>query len=186
MATNKYTAAHNANTHLYTKGGEYSLDGKDYVGEYHLQDVTAQTGPVPSSQSKTLHRVYKNSDHYVYDKVFSFNVPVLNYIDPIPYRYQPNEQVYALGSDIRFFVEKKDDDNSYAIEIDSLQYDKINLIGGIDGGLYNHTAVEWRLTGRRDDIIKFNQYQIQKASSVIPTIEYAIKNYLEFARITLV
>jgi hypothetical protein len=185
MAINKYTAAYNVNNYLYTKGREYTLNGKSYIGEYHLDGDVPMTGPVPAPESKQLRRMYNNLDHYIYDGVFLFSVPVLNYVDPVPFIYKPLSQAYITGFDARFFVEKKDDEG-YAIEIDSMQYDKIGSLGGIDGGLYQHTIVEWKLTGRRDDIIKYNEYQIKKASKIVPTVQYAIRNYLEFAQITLV
>jgi hypothetical protein len=186
MKINKYSAASNTGIYLYTKGGEYSLDGLDYIGEYHMEGSTAKTGPVMNSNSRVLHRAYRNRDHYTYDKNFEFKVRVLDYVEPVPYLYRPAEQAYTAGMDARFFVEKYDDNTSYAIEINSQQYEKIGKKGGIDGGLYRYATIQWQLTGRREDIISHNELEVYKASSILPTIEYSIKNYLDFARITLV
>lgn len=183
---NKYSLANNTGTYLYTKGGEYSLDGKNYIGEYHMEGTIAKTGPVASASSQVLQRFYTISEHYTYDKNFNFKVPVLGFVEPAPYLYRPANQSYSAGVDTRFFVEKSDDDASYAIEVDSQQYKTINKRGGIDGGLYRHATIQWQLVGRRSDIIEHNQLEIQKVVGILPSIEYAIRNYLEFARITLV
>ena len=87
---------------------------------------------------------------------------------------------------MRFFVEKVEDDFSYAVEIDNDQFNLINKPGGIDGGVYLSAAVRWKLTGRRQDIIDHNEMELYKASSKVPSVNYAVKNFLEFARITLV
>ena len=42
-----YSPRSKVQTHKYTKGGEFTLDGKDYIGEYHLKDGLAWTGPEP-------------------------------------------------------------------------------------------------------------------------------------------
>jgi len=173
------------NNFLYTKGGEFSLDGVDYIGEYHMVDEMAKTYPTSNPNSQLLRRVYKNKDHYIYDKLHDFDIAVLQFIDPKPYVYKPDEQDYSIGSDTRYFVEKVDDDNSFAIEVDQEQYSNIGRAGGIDGGLYLAASVSWKLTGRKEDIITHNENQIYKASKSVPSVNYAIKNFLEFSRITL-
>ena len=71
-------------------------------------------------------------------------------------------------------------------KIDLTQFKQINTKGGIDGGLYSNTTVIWKLTGAKSDIIAHNELEIYKASKIVPSVGYAIKNYLEYARITLV
>ena len=184
--TSEFSPASKNDNYLYTKGGELSLDGNEYIGEYHIDSTTPKTGPVPSKDSKVLRRLYPNKDQYTYDKVFQFNVPITKFVNPKPYLYTPTEQIYEDGFDTRYFVEKVNDDGSYAIEISKAQYDLIGKPKGIDDGIYGSAAIEWKLTGRREDIIKHNQTQLQKAIKTVPTIDYAVRNYLEFARITLV
>jgi hypothetical protein len=190
MAQNRiiseFSPGRNDNLYKYTKGGEFSLDGVEYIGEYHFISNVPKTGPVPTNDSKVLQRLYKNSDHYTYDKLFSFNVPILNYVEPIPYLYTPSEQNYQAGFDTRYFVEKIEDELSFAIEIDYDQFNLINRPGGIDGAIYTSAEIRWQLTGRRADIISNNETELFKASAVVPSINYAVRNFLEFARITLV
>lgn len=183
MGVSKFSLRKNNNVYLYTKGREFSLDGNNYIGEYHFEGGTAKTGPVKSDDSKVLRRYYNVQDHYLYDKSFKFNVKVLSYLDPVPYLYKPREQVYISGYDSRYFVEKVDDENSYAIEIDQVQYQGLGKPGGIDGGLYLGAIVNWRFTGIREEVIKHNQREIDKASIKLPSVAYAVRSLLEFTRV---
>lgn len=182
----RFSPRKNNNTYLYTKGGELSLDGKNYIGEYHLDGTIAKTGPIQTDDSKVLHRNYPNPDHYTYEKLFKFRVPVMDFVDPVPYLYTPTQQAYSVGFDSRFFVEKIDDDGSYAIEINQIQFTNLGKKYGIDNGLYASGEVNWQLTGRRDEIISHNEKELSKLTPKLPTILYTVKNYLEYARITLV
>ena len=190
MAKNRVTSAFspaaNDDIYLYTKGGEYSLDGVEYVGEYHKVMGVAKTGPKPGPGTQVLQRLYTNRDHYIYDKIHNFDVAVMDFVEPKPHLFNPTDVSYESGFEMRFFVEKVEDDFSYAVEIDNDQFNLINKPGGIDGGVYLSAAVRWKLTGRRQDIIDHNEMELYKASSKVPSVNYAVKNFLEFARITLV
>ncbi len=181
-----YSPRKQENIYLYTKGKEYSLNGKEYIGEYHLDNQIPKTGPKPTSNSQKLQRHYVNEDHYTYEKVKKFNVLVAKFVDPIPHRYNPNQAAYDSGFDRRYFVEKINDTESYIIEIDQQQYNDIGKPNGIDPGLFNFVAVDWKLTGRQQDILNYNEASLAAAISIIPNIQYGVRNYLEYARITLV
>lgn len=182
----EFSPGRNDNLYKYTKGGEFSLDGVEYIGEYHYISNVPKTGPIPSNDSKMLQRLYRNPDHYTYDKLHNYNPAVLNFVEPIPYLYTPSEQNYQAGFDTRYFVEKIEDELSFALEIDYDQYNLLGRPGGIDNAIYTSAEIRWQLTGRRDDIIKNNEMELFKASKAVPSINYAVKNFLEFARITLV
>lgn len=186
MASSRFSIRKKNNVYLYTKGNEFSLDGIEYIGEYHYDGIVPKTGPIPLENSKILRRLYLNNNHYVYDSFFKFQIPVLDFVSPKPHLYKPKEQSYVSGYESRYFVEKIDDETSYAIEIDQVQYQNINKPRGIDGGLYLSAIVNWKLTGRQSDIIEHNKLEIYKATKKVPSVAYSIKNYLEFARITLI
>ena len=181
-----YTPGNTDATHLYTKGGEFSLNGTNYIGEYHTNNGMPYTGPTKSSGAVPLQRFYSNPDHFQYEKLFNFHVDVAQFVDPVPYLYSPKPTAYKAGFDMRYFVEKINDDQSYPIEVDKNQYSQINAPNGIDGGIYGSAAVSWKLTGFREDIINYNQNSLIKASQTIPGALYAVRNFLEFAQITLV
>ena len=183
--TSEFSPRANNDNFLYTKGGEFSLNGVEYIGEYHMIDGMAKTFPLANPDSQILRRIYRNADHYIYDRLHDFDTPVLQFIDPKPYVYRPSEQDYPIGFDNRYFVEKVDDDNSFAIEVDQDQYNNIGTVRNIDAGLYLAASIRWKLTGRREDIISHNEAEIYKASKFCPSVGYAIKNFLEFTRITL-
>jgi len=181
---NNLTPRANDTQYFFTKGQQYSLDGVEYVGEYHLRGEEAFTGPIPSQTARLLRRLYRWADHYRYEQLFGFDVPAAQFKDPIPFTFDPIEIAYKRGFDTRYFVEKREDHATYAIEIDLGQYNNIGEKGGIDGGLYLHTTVEWKLTGTIDSITNFNRRQLYKASRVVPSVAYAVRNLIEFARIT--
>jgi hypothetical protein len=183
MGTSKYSARSNnvQNIHLYTKGKQFSLSGVEYVGEYHLREDGPWTEPIKSDTSEKLQKYYTNKDHYVYDRVKEFVTPPYQYVSPTPIIYRPTQQAYTTGQDIRYFVEKINDEKSYAIEIDQKQFDRLGKNGGIDSGIYLYTSILWKLVGTLEEVSTFNETQIQKAKRIVPTIDYAIPNLIQFA-----
>lgn len=184
--TSNFGVRINSNTYLYTKGGEFSYEGKNYIGEYHYDSNIPKIGPTHNKNAKTLQRYYANPEHYIYDKAFNFKSKILSYVNPKPYLYKPNEQTYKTGIDSRYFIEKIQNNESYAVEIDLTQFNNINKANGIDGSINTYTSIKWKLTGERSTIIAYNELEVYKASAIVPSINYAIKNYLEYARVTLV
>ena len=173
-----------ANNYFYTKGGEFSLNGVEYTGEYHLVATVPFTGPIHNDSSLQLRRFYAYDYHYTYDGLFDFLVPASLYIDPVPHTFVPTEVQYASGFAPRYFVEKLNDDQSYAIEIDLPQYQRLGKVGGIDGGLFTHTVVQWKLTGTANAILQYNELQMIKAQQIVPSVLFCITSYTEFGRIT--
>ena len=198
-------------THLYTKGGEFSLNGKNYVGEYYIEVDSSFTGPTPVSindninqvgdpdlvnpkitlttpkateTGELLRRVYPEDYQYEYERVKAFDIPILDFIDPVPYLYQPKDSAYSAGEDARYFVQKRGSDDSYAVEIDSKQWQMIGGYKGIDDGLYAFTGVTWKLVGAYDIIAQQNELALFKAQKIIPSILFSVKSFTEFARFT--
>jgi len=198
-------------THLYTKGGEFSLDGVDYIGEFHIEGSFAFTGPTPidigtninkvgdpdlvkskiklsaaetNSSGKMLGRVYLEQYQYDYEKIKNFDISIRNFADPIPYLYKPKDAAFEAGEDERYFVQKRGDDDSYVVEIDSGQWERLGQYGGIDDGLYAHTSVIWKLVGSFDLIAQQNELALFKAQKIIPSILFSIKSFTEEAQFT--
>jgi len=191
---NKLANSTNANKYLYTKGGEFSLDGINYIGEYHLVGIKPQTGPVPDKQSKSLTKYYADLVVYNYDRIKQFKKLVTEFIEPKPIIIKPIDIDYDLGYINRFFVEKAINVEKYPTEIDDKQHQKYNTANNINGGLYLMVILNWKLTGslrdRRDakgnlierGIYEHNALEVEKGSRQIPNLSYVIKNYIEFAR----
>jgi len=191
---NKLANNTNADKYLYTKGREYSLDGINYIGEYHLVDGKPETGPIPDNQSKPLTKFYPDQVVYNYDRIKQFKNLVTEFVEPKPIIIKPMDIDYDLGYIDRFFVEKSINVEKYPTEIDNKQYQKYNTAKNINGGLYLVVILKWKLTGplrdRRDGkgnliergIYEHNALEVEKGSRQIPNISYLIKNYIEFAR----
>jgi len=206
-----FSARRKTLTHLYTKGGEFSLDGEEYVGEYHIEGIAAFTGPAPlnagddvnqtgdpdiinpkliivapknTESRKRLRRIYLEKYQYDYERIKSFDIAVLGFVDPVPYIYEPTDAAYEVGQDSRYFVQKRGDDSSYAIEINNSQWELLGLFGGIDDGLYSFASITWRLVGSYDVLAQQNELALYKAQKVVPSILYSVKSFTEFARFT--
>jgi len=184
----------NKRTYLYTKGFEYSLDGNNYIGEYHIQGSSVKTGPVPSPESIVLRKYYSDPLVYQYDKARGF--PKRPRIEPNQIVWSPIETNYKTGFATRYFVERIAKFESYPIEIDDEQASAYGKDDGIDEGLDSLLKLTWKLTGSErniyrnnelyaEGIFEYNQRQVILGTRVIPNIESAIKNYTEYARITL-
>ncbi len=180
--------------YLYTKGGEYSLDGKNYIGEYHLSSDVPKTGPIPDPSSKLLRKYYKDPLLYQYDRAREFEERIR--IEPNQVVFFPKDSDYQVGYALRYFVERSAGYDGYPIEIDRDQYIEYGKSGGIDEAAYNLVTIKWKLTGAERNIFKdgqllikgifeSNQEEVYKNTRVIPTLPAAIKNFTEFARITL-
>lgn len=193
---NPYSLKNDKKTqYLYTKGFEFSLDGENYIGEYHISGVVVATGPVPSSRSKRLTKYYSNPDLYAYDKARRFKIRYR--IQPNQIVFTPTESDYATGYAIRYFVERSKNFKSYPLEIDKQQAQAYGKTGGIDEIVYTLVSFKWKLTGFErtttinsktivEGIYEHNVREVVLASKKIPNLIEAIKNYTEFARITLV
>jgi len=180
----------NRTQYLYTKGFEYSLDGVNYVGEYHLSGTKAATGPVPSTDSKILRQYYSNPEMYIYDKARGFKQRPR--ISPDQWVFRPTETDYENGYINRFFVEREGPTESYPLEIDFLQAAKYGRDGGIDEGLYTLAKLKWLLVGYErnttingfflEGVYEHNLREVRQAMGKIPKLFEAIKNYTEGAR----
>lgn len=180
--------------YLYTKGFEYSLDGKNYIGEYHKDGARAFTGPVKTVDSKLLRKYYSDQMLYVYDRCRSF--PKRERIPPNQIVWAPIDANYKTGFATRYFVERIGNMEGYPIEIDNDQKSRYGKERGIDEGVYILVTLPWKLTGPERSIYKngelwiegiyeHNQRQVILNTPKIPNLEYAIKSYTEYARITM-
>ena len=183
----------NADNYLYTKGREFSLEGINHIGEYHLVDSKPKTGPVPSNEAMALTKYYPDPVVYNYDRIRQFKNLVTDFTEPKPIIIKPTELDYQIGYVDRFFVEKAINVEKYPTQIDNLQYQKYNTTQNINGGLYLLVILRWKLTGplrdRRDakgnlierGIYEHNALEVERGSRQIPNLNYIIKNYIEFA-----
>lgn len=176
----KYSGRGKQNNYLYTKGGEFSLEGVDYVGEYHIEGAIAKTGPVPTNESKVLRRPYNDPNVYAYDRIVNFKTPILYYQEPKPIILNISNVDYSRGFIYRYFTENTTI-KPYTVEIDKVQYDQIGKPGGIDPNTYASAIVKWKLTGTLEEIEQENTKQIVEALKSTKNILYSIRSYTEYS-----
>ena len=204
-----YSPRSKVQTYLYTKGNEYSLDGVEYIGEYHLKEGIAYTGPEPvkalddinkvgdplliqkefrsmksMSSGKILRRIYPDFDQYEYERLKQFAIRELDFVEPRPILYQPKDAAYDAGEDTRYFVQKRNSDVSYPIEIDTNQWELIGQFRGIDPQIYASVGVTWKLVGSFDYIAQQNELALFRAQKLVPGVLFAVRSFTEFARLT--
>lgn len=171
-----YSAQGKDLTYLYTKGKEFSLDGKEYIGEYHLNGTEVKSGPIETIRSRMLYPYYENKDHFIYDMIDSkFNL-VKTYAEPKPYIPTLNEAAYQAGSIERYFVRNIVSSKGYPLEINSSQFKNIGKFGGINPGVYVSVKLTWRITNSTNaftlaEVRTFNKKEIVHAKKVIWDID---------------
>lgn len=182
---------------FYTKGGQYTVEntGDEYKGPYHLVDGIAFTGPPKSPGTlRLLPFVYDNSNNYFYDKRFKFKHPTKLYKSPKFFRPNPKTSDYELGYMQRHLVTHNLDASMFPIEIAVTQANNFGGLNGIDAGLYTLHTIKWVLTGAIEDkstptgivpgIASQNREAVLAVARRYPLVEFAFRNYTEFARPT--
>ncbi len=183
--TRSYYGLHRILLGQYTAGGEYLLeDGTEYEGAYHV---------LPSGELFTESRPQPDSKQ-LFEKIIGVHPSVIKYnalrgslagkyISPHPIQPAPDEDDYEIGYIIRYFVQKRNNPFGTIMEIDVDQYSGINRRNnpGINGVLYNHALLEWRISKLPTaDIIKLNRTNVIKASIKFPYLGTFLTNMLEF------
>jgi len=214
MARSVYSLTY-PNTTQYTKGFEYSLDGENYIGEYHLLDGLAYTGPpkVGKQYRKLLTKYYDNQNNYTYDKLNKFNKIEASYISPVYVKPSPQSGDYRVGFVMRYLLQETLHLNHVPIEVGQQGLDRYGKANGYDPSLHTLIQIQWKLTGPLYDkktlivgqtqivngqevklasreqiapgIIDENRRQILKLANAYPALPYAFKNYQEFAQPTV-
>ena len=93
----------------------------------------------------------------------------------ITYIPKPIDSDYLSGYITRFFIQKVNDSNAPIYEI------KSNFASKVENKVYYTLAVlDWRITGKPDEIRKSNSASIKLASKDIPKIGLYLPNLLQF------
>lgn len=197
MSVSKYSANYPTNT-LYTKGGQFTLEstGQEYRGPYHLLEGVAFTGKPKSANSlRLLPIIYDQFSTYTYDKQFEFKNPAKTHTLPIYFRPQPSASDYTNGYFYRYLVTHNLNKTKVPTEISVAQANSYGKVTGIDAGLYTLHRIKWTIVGATEDyqtkggvILSIENANRKEVSPLIrryPLIDYAFKNYNEFARITM-
>jgi hypothetical protein len=192
-SVSKYSSLYPKNTY-YTKGGEFSLNGVNYIGPFYVVNGKAYTGKPGNPDAKQLTVFYPDSDTYTYDKLRGFNVRQKTYKSPKYALPSPSPKDYEIGYIYRNVVVHNLDTTMIPFEIDEPQVNVYGKRGGIDNGLYTILTMKWIIKGAafsiRDGInVKLsvgdmNRETILKYANRYPNIVYTFRNYEEFAQLT--
>ena len=168
--------------YLYTKGQEFFLNGSEYIGEYHIYNKTAKTGPVETDESKHLHPFYNNQDEYQYDVLLAKNnQPFLKEFSvPIPYIPKPSTADYSQGFLMRYFAKNLINPNLFVVEINRTQF--FASKGGINPAIYQLLDIKWNIVGNSKEVFDLNTKTLVDANNIMPGIIYAVPNALQFLR----
>lgn len=186
--------------YLYTKGGELSIDGKEYIGQYHIYGNIPFTGGEHTLESKRLQPYYEDQNLYSYD-IKTNPIFRANQVAPKAYTATPTDTDYQTGYMFRYYAQKRVQQDAIVYELSESDYNNAGRFNGLDLGIYNTTLVTWKLTGplrsqivrnqlpngvilenEVEGIIDYNQKQIILANQALPGIRSSILDYAEFAR----
>lgn len=180
-----YYNIHQIKTGQYTSGNEFVfIDGVDYTGSYHiLPNGQFFTGFQPENQSVELFRkrIDSTPDLIQYNQITQGEVN--RYLPPIAYQPNPTPKDYDLGKIQRFFVQKRNSPLNTIIEIDSNQFNSVNVKNnpGINGVIYNSLIIEWVISKiPKNDAAYLNELTLQRNTPNFPYIGRHITNLLEF------
>lgn len=176
-------------TFLYTKGNQFSLDFKEYIGEYHYQGNDAYTGPEVMINSKKLSRYNKNLDIMIYDNIKPITLKnVTLYVEPEDCFVEPTENNYIDGYFIRYYVKRRNGIDATIYEINSDEVSRYGKPGGIDPGLYQLEELIWNISKSArypDSIQQQNMKNILTANKKMSGLVDIHLNYFEFSYIVI-
>jgi hypothetical protein len=182
-----YFNLHQIVTGQFTTGGEYVYDdGTDYNGPYHILPTNqffTGTRPEPKSREIFEKRIDVTADILRYNLNTGNSSP--RYETPVAISRVPTSDEYQLGEMERFFVQKRNSPLNTIIEIDGIQFNKINTKNnpGINGIIWKELLLKWKI-GKipKEDVFTWNQRLVIEAENNFPGISKFLPNNLEFYR----
>lgn len=210
----KYYPKNRITTDLYTKGNEFSLNGKPYIGAYYKTfngKIYAGRNPVVGSSQElqsinntvSLNSINTNKSTIVLSKETekytqnANNINLQSFEIPPQHYPQPTENDYSRGYFMRYFAKKRNQ-IGYLIEISKETYlSLLNKDSIYDYVTYEVVDIFWQLTGPLRDTRENRQY---KVAGIIDTnkrlvettdknfrglIEYIGNQYDKYSRPTL-
>lgn len=196
-----------------TRGGEFSINGKPYVGLYYsTYDGKFFTGPNPNlGPNEELTKISSFDNSNIGLQNLQGSQGATKFIDQlstitkntntsqkniVSYFPKPIQSDYDLGYIDRFFVKQKNN-SGYITEISPTQYTEIiNGAIGYNTSLLQTLSIRWKLTGPlnakrisqfdvRAGIIDTNKRLVEQANpNFFGLIEFIGGNYSKFAKPT--
>jgi len=187
---------------LYTVGGEFTTQNKDYIGFYFStfdgKYFTGKNiGDTNNIELKPINKndIKQNTYLFVGDKEYFESVKpniqqLSNKLIPQQYTPLPLESDYQKGYFDRYFIKKVNSNN--IIEVNSVTFNDISQNIKYDSFLYKSIKIKWYLTGLRvsqtiNNIVypglgNKNFSSIQEANLTFEGIDQIITDYFQFSR----
>lgn len=167
--------------YVYTKGKEYSLDGVEYIGYYHISNSVPYSEYKPSTTSRKLYP-YKSSDaSMIYDKLKPEYLKLDTYNPPYQAPLLLTAAQYESGKITRYFLKKRNENIIY--EINKNMVGKLGSEGGIDDIMYQLTSMDWMISinGISYELINFNTKSLAIADLEMPGVRNKITSMYEYS-----
>jgi hypothetical protein len=190
-------------TNLYTKGGEFSINGKQYIGAYYKTysgKIYSGKNPINGSSQELL-PILSSPDNFSPTKVTQtsgilYNSNTKDYINnpnlanvnfyevPTQFYPKPTTNDYQKGYIMRYFAKKRND-IGYVIEINKETYLSLTKQDKVyDYVRYQAIDVFWQISGPLRDDRKDKQYKIagiiDTNKRLIESKDKAFRGLIEF------
>jgi hypothetical protein len=98
---------------------------------------------------------------------------------PVSYIPNPTDDDYYSGYIQRHFAQKVNDINAPIFEID-INDSRIAEFNDY----YGTVSIQWRLTGKPQEIMESNSRSVKDATKSIPNLSHYLSNLLQFAKVS--
>lgn len=189
-----YTPSYIKRQNQYTPGGEYMINGQEYIGYYNITARGPFTGRVFADKEQPLSvlRIVLNEQSQLYDELATKNgyTTDLEFDDPVAAQTTITAKDKKSGFINRYFLQQRNDKRARIKEIDKVQFDSVSDgTAGINPNLYKSVALRWKITGPEFDIKDgdtiitpgvrdTNARTLKEKSNIIRGLYLYLKNYL--------
>ena len=144
----------------YEQTGGYVKPNTLYSIYYSLsKDEIYLTGVSTTSTSKKINRVKNKTMYSEYSDIKSLNRQVY----PKTTLAKPTDSDYRIGEITRYFTQSGNDKSKPVFEISEQDFNNQN-------SLYNYTSFQWRISGKKEEVIRDNSATILGLQANYPGI----------------
>lgn len=89
----------------------------------------------------------------------------------------PTENDYKIGYIQRYFIQKRNDEDSYVYEVNRQYYNFI-----LNNPFFKGVIMKWKISGKREEVKEMNRKSVSYASKDMKALPLYLPNYLQFHR----
>ena len=87
----------------------------------------------------------------------------------------PTETDYKIGYIQRYFIQKRNDEESYIYEVTKQYFSDI-----LDNPFFKGVTLKWKILGNREEVKEMNRKSVSYASKDMKTLPLYLPNHLQF------